>query len=209
MRQTELLAAVLAAAALSPSCRQQPAPQPPASAPTRPEVTDNEPKALSRLVELEAEGRRAIAAQEHGRLLKAAEALAQLRFASPQNVSRRDELAAEFGRQARAIRDALHRFLFAELKAMPATERKALLDRADAGDAGVVERAAGALAGREFAAGRRYLRAVPGLRAGTVEAATGLPVRYAGRSKLAWKGRFDETFNARMRELARAGAAAK
>jgi hypothetical protein len=202
------LAGVLTAAAALNSCsrRESAAPTPdtapaPATTPMPATAPVPEDAAVRMLGDLEAQAIQAEKDMDHGRLSRIAEALGRLELGRSEHALRRDALAERLGRQAITLRDALHRFLFVELQDLPPAGRKALLDRADRGDADVVALSAAALAERHFQAARRYLRATPNLPAGTNDPPTQLPVRRAGDLKLLWQVTFNEAFNARMREL--------
>jgi len=210
-RLLPLLAATLAVAAAT-RCNEPLPPSGtsrPASPATAPGPADgDEPAALQRLRRLEALGRSAIAARRHGPLLEVAATMERLKFHRRDNAARRDELVSHFRTEAERIRDALHRFLFAELEDLPPARRKELLAAADRGQRDALVRAARALAEHIFRAGKAHLRSTPTLRAGRPDPATGLPVRFAGKDKSPWKAAFDEAFNAHMRALA-AGRAAR
>jgi hypothetical protein len=199
-----LLAAPLAAAAVLGSCKSDvPATDTPTSAPASlPASSPARTDAWQQLLEYEERGLKQIGRRRHGPLLRIAEAMEELRFQNPDHALRRDALVKTFRAEAAIIKDALHRFLFVELRPLPEPERKQLLAAADRGDEDVLERSACALAEHLFESGQGHLRAMPPLRAGTTEPITRLPVRYAGRAKFHWKKEFDGAFNARMRGLA-------
>ncbi|KPK86214.1 MAG: hypothetical protein AMJ81_01845 [Phycisphaerae bacterium SM23_33] len=143
--------------------------------------------------------------RRHGPLLRIAQAIEQLAFQDPDTAQRRDALAETFRGEAAIIKDALHRFLFVELRPLPDAERKEWLAAGDRGEEDALSRSACALAEHFFQAGQAHLRATPALRSGSADPATQLPVRYAGPTDSPWKRQFDEAFNARMRALALAG----
>jgi len=206
MQRTIRIAAACVAVALV-SCGKKPGALPgrsrPASA-TAASAAATAPwdaQALARLADLEAQGRRAVADQDLGRLVTIPDALKALRFRSQEDVRRRDALAGEFAAQAAKLRDAVHRFLFVELKPLPFKRRQAALDAADRGEGDPISDPARALAEHLFAAGRRHLRAAPGLPPGRKDPATGLTVRRAGDLHMPFHRRFIEAFNARVRQL--------
>jgi len=204
MKRTVRIAAVFAAVALV-SCGKKQAPLPggsrPASATAAAATAPSDAQALARLADLEAQGRRAIADQRVARLAAIADAVKSLRFRSRQNAQRRDALAGEFAREAGILRDARHRFLFVELKPLPFKRRKAALDAADRGEGDPIGDSARALAEHLVRAGRRHLRAAPSLRPGRTDPQTGLTVRRAGDLRMPFQRRFNEAFNARVRQL--------
>ena len=201
-----LLAASLASLEMA-RCNEPPPPagaSRPAGCATASKPTEgNDTDALKRLQRLEALGRLAIAARRHGPLREVAARMERLTFRHPQNAARRDALVEQFRTEAERIRDALHRFLFVELEALPPAQRRALLAAADMGRQDALVRAAAALAEHLFRTGKAHLRSTPTLRAGRPDPATGLPVRFAGKDKSPWKAAFDEAFNNRMRALAK------
>ena len=178
--------------AASPS---RPAPRAPASAP------DEDRDAAAQLDRLEAAARAAVAKEDHGQVTAAVVALEKLEFANPENAAVRNLLARDFRDEAVRLRAGLHRFLFTELAALPARQRRKLLDLADSGQADAVERAGAALAEHQHAGGRVWLRATPSLKPRTIDPASGLPVRSAGLVKRIWQSRFNRAFNTRMRQL--------
>ena len=180
--------------AASPS---RPAPRAPASAP----APDEDRDAVAELDRLEAAARAAIAKEDHGQVTAAVVALEKLEFANPENAAVRNLLARDFRDEAVRLRAGLHRFLFTELAALPARQRRKLLDLADSGQADAVERAGAALAEHQHAGGRVWLRATPSLKPRTIDPASGLPVRPAGLVKRIWQSRFNRAFNTRMRGL--------
>jgi len=198
------LGAVLALCFQQISCGRKEAPVPPSRPTTTPAhataPVPDDTAALAELAKLETRARQAVREENHGRITTAAKAMSALSFHEAANAARRDALVAELRGQAAITRDALHRFLFVELRRLPAAQRKALLDSADAGDEDAVARSAAALADAEFTAGRRYLRATDTLKPRTTDPATGLRVRTAGDVKRAWPNAFNRAFNDRMRK---------
>jgi len=206
MKRTVRIAAAFAAVALV-SCGKKPTSLPGGSRPASATAASaaapapSDAQALARLADLEAQGRRAIADQHVGRLVTIADAVKALRFRSRQDAQRRDELAGEFGREAGKLRDAQHRFLFVELKPLPFKRRQAALDAADRGEGDPIGDSARALAEHLVRAGRPHLRAAPSLRPGRTDPKTGLTVRRAGDLHMPFQRRFNEAFNARVRQL--------
>ena len=175
----------------------RPASRPAASAP----APADDRAALAELARLEALARAAVEKESHALVTAAVVALENLKFAKLENAALRNLLAREFRAEAVRLRDGLHRFLFPELAALPAKQRKELLDLADLGQTDAIERAAAALAEQQLRAGRVWLRATPALKPRTIDPASGLPVRAAGDVKRIWQSRFNRAFNARMRAL--------
>jgi hypothetical protein len=195
--RTCLLAAAMAAAAAA-SCRQT-KPAPPR---TRPETRETRTAAtavagatereLERLIEA---GRQAVRKEDHGQVRRATEGLAGLDIHAPGLARRRDQALAELRREAERLRDALHRFLFVELRPLPPARRADLLQRADLGDPRAIPEAGAALAAREIEAGRRYLRETSELEAGTTHAETDLTVKPAGEVERTWQDQINRAFN--------------
>jgi hypothetical protein len=190
-------------AMLAGSCGRDPSAARQEMPPTQPQTArPSDDDAVRRMQAIEKEALAHIAADRHGPLWAAAERLDALTFHDPANAARRDGLTRRLRAEARKIRSALHRFLFAELGPLPPVERRRLLASADRGDPRPLERGAWALAEHYARAGRAHLRSTPTLRAGRTDPDTRLPVRFAGPVTGRWKKRFNEAFNARMRVLA-------
>jgi hypothetical protein len=164
-------------------------------------LQEKERAALDRLDRLRQQADAAIARQDGAELAKVASAAEALKFADPANSGQRNLLAKGWREQAGRFRDALHRFLFVELKPLSETQRQRVLDLADAQGPAVLDQAGTALAQQEFNQGRKYLRATGELKSGGVDPATQLPIQRAGEPSHPWQQKLNEAFNAKMREL--------
>ncbi len=197
---------VLAASALSCTRREAPpAPTRPATVPTTASAPVPAPPtdaaAMAQLARLESSARQGVAQMDHGAVTRAVTAMEALALADLANATRRNILAEGLRAQAVSLRDAQHRFLFGELEPLSPGRRRAVLSGSDRGEAGIIARAAAALAEAQFAAGARHIRATASLDPRTIDPASGLPVRKAGDVRRIWQNAFNLAFNDRMRKL--------
>ena len=165
-----------------------------------------EQAAYARLLLLQQQADAAKERMNHRSLSELADAMDSLHLVTPAYEQQRRELAQATHKLAGEIRDSLHRFLFAQLEPLPATQRSGYLQEADEGDDAALSDAAQGLAKYEYRGYHRYLRNTQQLSVNSA-APAGLKVHRYGQVEQPWQNRFNEAFNAQMLRLVAAETA--
>ena len=176
------------------------------SSASAPSTAAAEQATYARLLLLQQQADAAKEKMNHRSLSELADAMDKLHLSTPAYEQQRRELADATHKLAAETRDSLHRFLFAQLEPLPATQRGGYLQEADEGDDAALTDAAQALAKYEHHSYRRYLRNTQQLSVNSA-APAGLKVKRYGQVEQPWQNRFNEAFNSQMLRLVAAETA--